>query len=163
MSCCIRVLLLRSIHPTVISGQFHMNLTPIPFGLFSPSQAQTFDHTTCATTCMGLEGPSTVIRNLSFGHSGLEKQIKAPWVLRFFVSPRMVPSEVIAETAHLTSALRYIRLSSAFILSPPMYKASTFTFAEFGLHNYLFSKGYFLHSNPLARLVEQNSCQSNRN
>jgi hypothetical protein len=38
-------------------------------------------------TCMELEGPFTVNKNLSFGNSGLEQHMKAPWVLKFFVSP----------------------------------------------------------------------------
>lgn len=36
---------------------------------------------------MELEGPLTVNKNLSLGKSGLEQHIKAPCVLRFFVSP----------------------------------------------------------------------------
>ena len=114
----LRLFLFRPIHPTSISGQCHMNLTPIPLGLCSSSQTQIFDHTTWATTSKWPEGPLTVIRNFSSGHSGLGQQINAPWVLRFFVSPSMVPSAVIAEIVHLISALGYIRFSSPFILAP---------------------------------------------
>jgi hypothetical protein len=79
--------LLRSIHPISISGQRQMNLTPIPIEQFSLSQPHMLDQTTWAITCMVLEGPSTVNKNLSFGDSGVEQRINAPPVVRFFVSP----------------------------------------------------------------------------
>jgi len=99
-------------HSDSVLGSAHMNLTPIALGLFCSSQAQQFDQTTCAMTCMWPEGPLTVNNNKSFGHNVLSKQTNAPLRLIFLVSPSIMPLAVIAETGHLISALGYMRFSS---------------------------------------------------
>jgi hypothetical protein len=101
-----------------VLGSDHMNLTPIPLGLFCSSQAQQFDQTTWATTCMEPEGPLTVNNNKSFGHNVLSIQMNAPLRLMFLVSPRIAPAADIADICHLSSALRYMRFSSVTVLSP---------------------------------------------
>ena len=105
-------------HSSSVLGSDHMNLTPIPLGLVAPSQAQIFDQTTCATTCIEPEGPSSVSKSVSLGHSAFPTQMNAPLRLTFLVSPSIVPAADIADTGHVSSALGYMRFSSVTGLSP---------------------------------------------
>ena len=105
-------------HSNSVLGSDHMNLTPMPLGLVAPSQAQIFDQTTCATTCIEPEGPFSVSKSVSLGHSAFLTQMNAPLRLIFLVSPRIVPAADIADTGHVSLALGYMRFSSVTGLSP---------------------------------------------
>jgi hypothetical protein len=83
-----------------VLGKDQMKLTPIPYGIFSSSRERTFDLTTWPMTWMKPEGPVIVKRHLSFGQRGWVEQMNAPTMLMFLVSPRIVPSVVIAATGH---------------------------------------------------------------
>lgn len=109
--------LLHNKHSDSVLGSDHMNLTPMPLGLVSPSQAQIFDQTTCATTCIEPEGPFSVSKSVSLGHSAFSTQMNAPLRLIFLVSPRIFPAADIADTGHVSSPLGYMRLSSVTVLS----------------------------------------------
>ena len=105
-------------HSNSVLGSDHMNLTPMPLGLVAPSQAQIFDQTTFATTCIEPEGPLSVNKSVSLGHSALSTQMNAPLRLIFLVSPSIVPAADITDTGHLSSVRGYMRFSSVTILTP---------------------------------------------
>ena len=141
--------------------QCHMNLTPIPFGLVWSSQAQPLDHTTCALTVRdcSVSGMSMVSATISFNLRGSGQQINAPSMLRFLVSPWMVPSVVTAETGHLTSALGYVRLSPYIILLSP--SPSTLTTSQWNSPK---TKNYknMLYFQTFRSTKKQNTCQTIR-
>ena len=138
--------------------QCHMNLTPMPFGLASSSQAQPFAHTTCARTVSecSVFGMLMVNATISFNLRGWGQQINAPNMLRFFVSPWMVPSGVTADTGHFTSALGYVRLSPYIILLSP--SSPTLVWSQWIFENRNNFKN-MLYFQSFRSTKKQNTCQ----
>ena len=97
----------------LVRGQ-SMNLTPMPRLVPSSLGRDTRDHRTSAWDLIGgLEGSLTITKSLSPSSSGLWQRIKAPWRLKFSVSPSITPAAVTILAGNLNGILGSCRFSTS--------------------------------------------------